>query len=423
MSKLTNNQQRFMKQRISLPAFIFFVIVFSTYSAISQQKINPKKKSNLSVPNRTTVSRPAYDSKPFNANLESLPPQYLGNDIERIFDALYDRKDISGKGEYEATEQYRLRLNTERLSPIIGGLNVESIFAFRLEEVATKYDADNQLLNIFFVPAVIEEGVDKSVENYEKYGRTTNDNIRAVDIKSKESREKYIGSNAFGVRKEITRFFNEDYKLSITNWKKFIDRRYIEPKAEMPANIPIVFGLPMPPETAIANRNNLTVLLICKLVEPNFFAYGENHLPTIDSPTEQHAQYLYLNVKLLEYWIFDKFSGEIYFKVKEKAEEPIAKNEIIKPENGLIPIKIISRPKAEMTVAARNNNVEGKVVLSVTFLASGQIGEIKIISGLPDGLTEEGIKAAKQMKFEPAKKNGVPVDTTRIVEYNFINIK
>jgi len=81
--------------------------------------------------------------------------------------------------------------------------------------------------------------------------------------------------------------------------------------------------------------------------------------------------------------------------------------------------QIIAKPRAEYTDAARQNNVTGTVVVKVTFLANGQIGSVVPVSSLPYGLTEKAIAAAKAIKFEPAKKDGVPYTTIAPVQYNF----
>ena len=86
---------------------------------------------------------------------------------------------------------------------------------------------------------------------------------------------------------------------------------------------------------------------------------------------------------------------------------------------GTVAVKIISKPRAAYTDLARTNLVQGKVVLKVTFLASGEIGSIVTVSGLPGGLTEQAIAAARAIKFEPARVNGVAVATTRTIEYTF----
>jgi len=84
-----------------------------------------------------------------------------------------------------------------------------------------------------------------------------------------------------------------------------------------------------------------------------------------------------------------------------------------------VPFKLISKPKPPYTDAARQNAVTGTVRLRVIFLASGQIGSISPVSGLPYGLTEQAIAAARGIKFEPAKKNGVPITSSKIMEYSF----
>ncbi|MDQ3180235.1 MAG: energy transducer TonB [Acidobacteriota bacterium] len=82
-------------------------------------------------------------------------------------------------------------------------------------------------------------------------------------------------------------------------------------------------------------------------------------------------------------------------------------------------IKITSKPKPPFTDAARQNQIQGVVRLRVTFLASGQIGSISPVQGLSGGLTEQAIAAARNIRFEPAKRNGVPYTVVKQVEYNF----
>ena len=83
------------------------------------------------------------------------------------------------------------------------------------------------------------------------------------------------------------------------------------------------------------------------------------------------------------------------------------------------PIRIIAKPKALFTDAARTNQTQGTVRLKVVLLASGAVGSITPLNRLPDGLTEQAIAAARQIRFEPAKINGQAVSKTMTVEYNF----
>jgi TonB family protein len=82
-------------------------------------------------------------------------------------------------------------------------------------------------------------------------------------------------------------------------------------------------------------------------------------------------------------------------------------------------VKILSQPRASYTDSARQAGIQGKVVLRVTFQADGNIGAISAVSGLPNGLTERAIAAARSIRFEPAKRNGVPYSVTRTIEYSF----
>jgi protein TonB len=90
-----------------------------------------------------------------------------------------------------------------------------------------------------------------------------------------------------------------------------------------------------------------------------------------------------------------------------------------KPAAVTQPLKITYKQKAAYTDAARTNGVQGTVTLRVTFLASGGIGSITTIKGLPHGLTEQAIAAARAMKFQPEMVGGQARTTTRPVTFSF----
>ena len=82
-------------------------------------------------------------------------------------------------------------------------------------------------------------------------------------------------------------------------------------------------------------------------------------------------------------------------------------------------LRIIVKPHPPYTEAARKSQNQGIVRLRVTFLASGGIGDISILTALPNGLTEQAYAAAAKMAFIPAKNNGSPVTVVKQVEYSF----
>jgi TonB family protein len=80
---------------------------------------------------------------------------------------------------------------------------------------------------------------------------------------------------------------------------------------------------------------------------------------------------------------------------------------------------IIWRPPPIYTEEARQNQVNGTVVLRAVFSSSGYVTNIKVVSGLADGLTERAIEAARSIRFFPAVKDGKFVSQYIQIEYNF----
>lgn len=83
------------------------------------------------------------------------------------------------------------------------------------------------------------------------------------------------------------------------------------------------------------------------------------------------------------------------------------------------PVRILSRPSPTYTDEARRNQISGTVVLRAVFSSSGIVTNIHAVSGLPNGLTERAIAAAKQIRFTPATKDGRPVSMWMELQYDF----
>jgi TonB family protein len=82
-------------------------------------------------------------------------------------------------------------------------------------------------------------------------------------------------------------------------------------------------------------------------------------------------------------------------------------------------VEVLSKPAVQYTSEARQLRVQGDVVLSVTFLASGQVVVNGILQGLGHGLDEEARRVAQQIRFRPATANGRPVDVTTRIRITF----
>lgn len=81
--------------------------------------------------------------------------------------------------------------------------------------------------------------------------------------------------------------------------------------------------------------------------------------------------------------------------------------------------RVLSKPEPQYTEDARKNQITGTVVLRAVFTSGGQVTNIRAVSGLPYGLTERAIAAARNIKFVPATKDGRAVSMYIQLEYNF----
>ena len=82
-------------------------------------------------------------------------------------------------------------------------------------------------------------------------------------------------------------------------------------------------------------------------------------------------------------------------------------------------VTILEKPKPDYTAEGRSMRLEGDVTLDVIFLASGHVQVNRVVNGLGHGLDESASKAAQQIKFKPALREGQPVDYPARVRIEF----
>ena len=81
--------------------------------------------------------------------------------------------------------------------------------------------------------------------------------------------------------------------------------------------------------------------------------------------------------------------------------------------------EITAKPDPVYTREARRAGVQGLVTLKLLLLPDGKLDRIKVVRGLPYGLTENAIRAACEVKFKPAVKAGNPVAQWVTIKYGF----
>src|SRR6185295_4268327 len=91
----------------------------------------------------------------------------------------------------------------------------------------------------------------------------------------------------------------------------------------------------------------------------------------------------------------------------------------VSPKEAEVRAVVTAKPKPPYTREARRNGIQGFVTLKVLLSARGKISRVRVVKGLPAGLTENAIRAACKMEFKPAMKNGQAVSEWLTAEYVF----
>jgi TonB family protein len=80
---------------------------------------------------------------------------------------------------------------------------------------------------------------------------------------------------------------------------------------------------------------------------------------------------------------------------------------------------LLNAPQPGYTTKARNERIQGVVRARVLVDSDGTVKKVKIITGLPYGLSYQAMDSAYQMIFRPAKKDGQPIEFWLQVEIEF----
>ncbi|MFY9553146.1 MAG: energy transducer TonB [Blastocatellia bacterium] len=79
----------------------------------------------------------------------------------------------------------------------------------------------------------------------------------------------------------------------------------------------------------------------------------------------------------------------------------------------------LNSPQPRYTEEARKDKIQGVVKVRVLIGSDGLVKRVTVVRGLPDGLDEQAIQAAYQMRFKPAMKGGQPVSFWQAVDIEF----
>jgi TonB family protein len=92
-----------------------------------------------------------------------------------------------------------------------------------------------------------------------------------------------------------------------------------------------------------------------------------------------------------------------------------------RPGSGIENPVVLREVKPQYTADAMRAKIQGVVVVECIILPDGTVGDVQVVKSLDPtfGLDQEAVKAAKQWRFAPGKKQGQPVPVLVTIELAF----
>ena len=92
-----------------------------------------------------------------------------------------------------------------------------------------------------------------------------------------------------------------------------------------------------------------------------------------------------------------------------------------RPGEGVTAPQIEKEVKPVYTESAKKERIQGSVGMEVVVLADGSVGDVNVTQSLDKqhGLDDEAVKAVRQWRFVPGKKDGKAVPVLVEIEMTF----
>ncbi|MGI8655438.1 MAG: hypothetical protein ACR2LC_09490 [Pyrinomonadaceae bacterium] len=308
--------------RLSRIAFFLLLIPCVSSETLSQKKIAPRSKQSASQDTKEPPTRPTkrkedrYINAAFDIKTEKLPPNFHGADARALYsDLAVHQVSIDKKGEFETTEDYRRRVENAGSSSFLGVIKPDSVLAFEVMNSSgeTLYNADTQTMNVV---VALTSVTGATLYDDDKTRRAI---TSQADVESSE----YEASNAYGAKVTVTRNTGKDFEIAFHEFPSFGMTRYVDSRTREQGFtgdsfakdvIHVDFKTDIPAAKKI--KSNLRVLAVAKLLSPYTSNGKFYNKPTRDDPNEFFIQYDYLNAELLELWVYDISTGQVYAKKK-----------------------------------------------------------------------------------------------------------
>ena len=407
---------------------------------------NRTSSRRTAQPARRTAARPATAPIPVaTANLERLPAGYLGHSSVEALNQIFDRRAQLAKSQFGTTTEHRARLAGFLASiNLPGGVTADGPLSFTVRLTAS-YDADGGVLHLRPERDYLSAPTVYTGDESYRLSSSFTPLVTASNARTHGSR---VGRTAFGVR------------------RRYVVRSYGSLALALAADrfTPWAEGIfvPLSPVEARVVINRLRVALTGRIVAP-FVAYSSDREgATLSDPEEAYYHDFYLFFRPDTLLVYDQQTGEIYGAVELGPTPPASHNQTIvlespavrreraaaaaarqreidaafagvevgtgargaagaesggaEPQDYIfrraeveVPARITHQPQPIFPAEARERAVEGTVIVRAVLRRDGRVSDLEVVSGLPHGLTEAALAAAREIRFEPARYRGRPV--------------
>ena len=93
--------------------------------------------------------------------------------------------------------------------------------------------------------------------------------------------------------------------------------------------------------------------------------------------------------------------------------------EVFPLEKGMTPPRLIHQVYPTYDPGSRGLRIAGKIVIRLIVTSKGLPKDLSIVKGLDDKVDQSALAAVKEWRFDPAKREGMPVAVRVEVEIDF----
>jgi len=246
------------------------------------------------------ASLPSWNSVP-----DSVPPKFLGHNLRTIHKTYFGLR----RGEFESTSEFATRIGVS--DSVVFGVFVPFNPTNCVVGACSTYDPDSEEFFVAVANSPKTLGLPGEGPNDDRPGGSLlDDGSRSFQLLTTRTRlGNSAGSNAFGVRRTITKVQETIYGLRVGK--------------STGGTPPVLQGSTrfiVPRQYAKAVKANMGVLAVFTpwFDGPNGYAIArwDYDSPTVSAPTETSTRYYYVNAMTLEFLIIDMRNRQILGRIK-----------------------------------------------------------------------------------------------------------